>query len=48
MTADTLENSESRDVTLASERQLVWARFRRHKLALISTVIVLFFYLVAF
>ena len=48
MTADTLENSESRDVTLASERQLVWARFRRHKLALISTVIVGLFYLVAF
>ena len=48
MTVDTLENSESRDVKLASERQLVWARFRRHKLALISTVIVGLFYLVAF
>ncbi|MGE4659065.1 MAG: ABC transporter permease, partial [Gammaproteobacteria bacterium] len=48
MTAGNLESSESRDVKLASERQLVWARFRRHKLALISTVIVALFYLVAF
>lgn len=48
MTADNLESSESNDVKLASERQLVWARFRKHKLALISAVIVAFFYLVAF
>src|SRR5689334_12065911 len=38
--------AESR-VAVATQRQLIWWRFRRHKLALVSAVIVALFYLVA-
>ncbi len=34
-------------VAVASQWQLIWWRFRRHKLALISAVVVIFIYLVA-
>ena len=34
-------------VAVATQRQLIWWRFRKHKLALISAVIVGLFYLVA-
>jgi peptide/nickel transport system permease protein len=34
-------------VAVATQRQLIWWRFRKHKLALLSAVIVLLFYLVA-
>jgi peptide/nickel transport system permease protein len=35
-------------ISVASQRQLVWWRFRRHRVALIALIIVLFYYLVAF
>jgi peptide/nickel transport system permease protein len=34
-------------VAVASQRQLMWWRFRKHKLALVATVVVALFYLVA-
>jgi peptide/nickel transport system permease protein len=34
-------------VSVASQRQLIWWRFRKHKLALAGTVVVILFYLVA-
>lgn len=34
-------------IALASQRQLIWRRFRRHKLALAGAVVVVLFYLVA-
>jgi len=34
-------------IAVASQRQLIWARFRRHKLAMAGAVIVVLFYLVA-
>ena len=34
-------------VAVATQRQLIWWRFRRHKLAMVSGVIVVLFYLVA-
>ena len=34
-------------VAVATQRQLIWWRFRKHKLAVISAVIVALFYLVA-
>lgn len=41
------EAQESDRYALASQLQLTWWRFRRHKLAMISVVIVLLFYLMA-
>src|SRR6185312_13396382 len=38
--------AESR-VAVATQRQLIWWRFRKHKLAVISAIIVALFYLVA-
>ena len=38
--------AESR-IAVATQRQLIWWRFRRHKLAVISAVVVIAFYLVA-
>lgn len=43
---DVADQVEER-LSVASQRQLMWLRFRRHRLALISAVIVLLFYLVA-
>jgi len=34
-------------ISVASQRQLIWWRFRKHKLAMVGAVIVAFFYLVA-
>lgn len=34
-------------VLVASQRQLVWWRFRRHKLAMVGAVVIIAFYLVA-
>ena len=42
-----LETGEGRKVAVASQWRLMWWKFRKHKLALISAVIVLLFYLVA-
>jgi peptide/nickel transport system permease protein len=39
-------NDEER-VSVASQRQLIWWRFRRHKLAMAGAVVVILFYLVA-
>jgi peptide/nickel transport system permease protein len=44
--AQTLD-AETEKVYVASNWQLMWWKFRKHKLAVVSTVIVLFFYLVA-
>src|SRR5690606_16825993 len=38
--------SEDR-VSVASQRQLIWWRFRRHRLAVVALVIVILYYLVA-
>jgi len=35
-------------ISIASQRQLIWWRFRRHRLALVSAVVVGLFYVVAF
>ena len=43
---DFVTAAESR-VAVATQRQLIWWRFRRHKLAVGSLVIVVLFYLVA-
>ncbi|HVL24563.1 MAG TPA: ABC transporter permease [Thermomicrobiales bacterium] len=42
-----VEDTADRDMTVASQWQLMWWKFRRHKLAMICAVIVLLFYLVA-
>ena len=34
-------------VSVASQRQLMWWRFRKHRLALVSAVVLIFFYLIA-
>jgi peptide/nickel transport system permease protein len=34
-------------IALASQRQLIWRRFRKHKLALVGAVVVILFYVVA-
>ncbi|HEV2783085.1 MAG TPA: ABC transporter permease [Actinophytocola sp.] len=34
-------------ISVASQRQLIWWRFRKHKLAMVGGIIVLFFYFVA-
>ncbi len=41
-----VDSAEER-LSVATQRQLVWWRFKRHRLALISLVVVLLFYLVA-
>ena len=38
---------QEQKIYVASQRQLMWWRFRKHKLALISTVVLIAFYLVA-
>jgi peptide/nickel transport system permease protein len=43
MSATTVENR----VAVATQRQLIWWRFKRHKLALASAVVVVLFYFVA-
>ena len=43
-----ISNQEEDKISVASQRQLIWWRFRKHRLAVISGVIVLIFYLVAF
>lgn len=45
-TAGSQAQDEER-VSVASQRQLIWWRFRRHKLAMAGAVVVLLFYLVA-
>ena len=49
--ADSLEearpvNLDESELFVAGQWQLMWWRFRRHKLALIATSVVLFFYLI--
>ena len=34
-------------VAVATQRQLIWWRFRKHRLAVVSAIIVLLFYIVA-
>src|SRR5690349_3136531 len=34
-------------ISVATQRQLIWWRFRKHKLAMAGAIIVLFFYFVA-
>ena len=46
ITEPLVTEAESR-VAVATQRQLIWWRFRKHKLALVSAVIVGLFYLVA-
>ncbi|MFG1626127.1 ABC transporter permease [Kribbella sp. NPDC049227] len=41
------EAKDEERVSVASQRQLIWWRFRRHKLAMAGAVVVLLFYLVA-
>jgi peptide/nickel transport system permease protein len=43
---DTAVDQEER-ISVASQRQLVWWRFRKHKLAMVGGIVVLLFYLVA-
>jgi peptide/nickel transport system permease protein len=49
--AGTLPRSEASQVedrlSVASQRQLIWRRFKRHRIALVATVVVILFYLVA-
>ena len=40
------DTAETR-VAVATQRQLIWWRFKRHKLALVSAIVVGFFYVVA-
>jgi peptide/nickel transport system permease protein len=40
--------SHEDSISIATQRQLIWWRFRKHKLAMASGVVILFFYLVAF
>jgi peptide/nickel transport system permease protein len=48
ITAEPLVTSEAEArVAVATQRQLIWWRFRKHKLAVVSAAIVLSFYLVA-
>jgi peptide/nickel transport system permease protein len=42
-----VDESADRDVSVASQWQLMWWKFRRHKLAMICAVVVLLFYMVA-
>lgn len=42
-----VDDTADRDVSVASQWQLMWWKFRRHKLAMICAVIVLLFYVVA-
>src|SRR5216117_3445714 len=44
--ADDTARQEER-ISVASQRQLIWWRFRKHKLAMVGAVIVALFYLVA-
>jgi peptide/nickel transport system permease protein len=44
---DEAPNAQEERISQATQLQLTWWRFRRHKLALVSGVIVLLFYLVA-
>lgn len=46
-TSPEVETTAEERVAVASQLQLVWWRFRRHKLALASGIIVILFYLVA-
>jgi peptide/nickel transport system permease protein len=46
-TSPVVETTAEERVAVASQLQLVWWRFRRHKLALASGIIVILFYLVA-
>ena len=41
-------SQEEERISVASQRQLIWWRFKKHRLAVISGVIVLGFYLIAF
>jgi peptide/nickel transport system permease protein len=42
-----VEEPANQDVSMASQWQLMWWKFRRHKLAMICAVVVLLFYVVA-
>lgn len=46
-TSPEIETTAEERVAVASQLQLVWWRFRRHRLAMASGVIVIFFYLIA-
>lgn len=46
-TAEMLVTEEAEKLFVASQWQLMWWRFRRHKVALVSVVVVVFLYLVA-
>src|SRR5918998_284412 len=41
------EVEENRKVAVASQWQLMWWKFRKHKLAMLSAVVIILFYLVA-
>ena len=45
--ADDEGAAEGSQILVATPRQLMWWRFRRHRIALVGTVVVLLFYLVA-
>ncbi|HPC77860.1 MAG TPA: ABC transporter permease, partial [bacterium] len=47
MVEEELESSLEEKVYLASQWQLIWWRFRRHKLAIISGIILIIIYLLA-
>ena len=46
VTEPLITEAETR-IAVATQRQLIWWRFRKHKLAVISAVVVLAFYVVA-
>lgn len=42
-----LGGAQEERISVASQRQLIWWRFRKHKMAMLSSIIIIFFYLSA-